>query len=77
MGGRSSIRNVRTRHAMVTGPTYHGVLHVLNIFSVCGENEFPLTVFTAYLISYVIRLCYVLGPEIIFLLFISCLVIYV
>ena len=25
IGGRSSTRNLRTRHAVVTGPTYHGM----------------------------------------------------
>ena len=27
IGGRSSICNLRTRHAAVTGATYHGALH--------------------------------------------------
>ena len=76
IGGRSSIRNLKTLYAVVTGSTYHGVLHILTILSLCGEHEFPLTVFTAYFISYFIRLCYVLAPEIMSLLFLSCLVIY-
>jgi hypothetical protein len=61
---------------MVTGPTYHGLLHIRTIFSFCGEHEFPLTAFTAYFIGYFIRLCYVLTPEIMSLLFLSCLVVY-
>jgi hypothetical protein len=69
IGGRSSIRNRRKPHAVVTGPNYHGVLHILTILPLCGDHEFPLTEFTAYLISYFIRLCYVLAPEIISLLF--------
>ena len=30
IGGRSSIRNLRTRHSLVTGPTYHGMVILMH-----------------------------------------------